>query len=81
MTDHVDVLIEQASRILLLDAGHREFLRAVAEPGDEAEAAAAREVEDRNLLREAAKFDRESTVYVTAGRKAAQFVARTKPNI
>src|SRR5258708_6560428 len=31
-----------------------------------------------NLLREAAKFDRNSTVYVTAGRKAAQFVARGK---
>ena len=31
-----------------------------------------------NLLREAAKFDRDSTLYVTAGRKASQFVARTK---
>ena len=31
-----------------------------------------------NLLREAAKFDKATTVYVTAGRKAAQFVARTK---
>lgn len=31
-----------------------------------------------NLLREAAKLDREATVFVTAGRKAAQFVARTK---
>src|SRR5512140_1768227 len=27
-----------------------------------------------NLLREAVKFDKGSTVYVTAGRKAAQFV-------
>ena len=31
-----------------------------------------------NLLREAARFDRNTTVYVTAGRKASQFVARTK---
>jgi len=31
-----------------------------------------------NLLREAAKFERGATIYVTAGRKAAQFVARTK---
>jgi F-type H+-transporting ATPase subunit gamma len=31
-----------------------------------------------NLLREAAKFDKNTTVYITAGRKASQFVARTK---
>jgi len=31
-----------------------------------------------NLMREAAKFERDTTVYLTAGRKAAQFVARTK---
>src|SRR5437879_11322428 len=31
-----------------------------------------------NLMREAAKFDRTSTVFVTAGRKASQFMARTK---
>jgi F-type H+-transporting ATPase subunit gamma len=31
-----------------------------------------------NLGREVMKFDRDSTVYVTAGRKAAQFIARTK---
>src|SRR5881296_1957363 len=31
-----------------------------------------------NLLREAARFDKASTVYVTAGRKASQFIARTK---
>ncbi len=31
-----------------------------------------------NLLREAARFDKESTVYVAAGRKGAQFVARTR---
>src|SRR2546425_2161357 len=31
-----------------------------------------------NLLREAAKFDRETTIYITAGRKASQFIARTK---
>src|SRR5690242_11286704 len=34
-----------------------------------------------NLLREAAKFDRNTTLYVTAGRKAAQFVARTKRHL
>jgi F-type H+-transporting ATPase subunit gamma len=31
-----------------------------------------------NLLREATKFDKNTTVFVTAGRKASQFVARTK---
>ena len=31
-----------------------------------------------NLMREAAKFDKDSTVYITAGRKAAQFIARTR---
>lgn len=31
-----------------------------------------------NLLREAAKFDQKTTVYITAGRKASQFIARTK---
>src|SRR5207245_9428110 len=31
-----------------------------------------------NLLREAAKFDKATTVYVTAGRKGSQFIARTK---
>ena len=31
-----------------------------------------------NLMREAARFDRDSTVYITAGRKAAQFMARTR---
>jgi F-type H+-transporting ATPase subunit gamma len=31
-----------------------------------------------NVMREAAKFDRESTIYITAGRKASQFVVRTK---
>jgi F-type H+-transporting ATPase subunit gamma len=31
-----------------------------------------------NLLREAGRFDKDSTAYVTAGRKASQFVARTK---
>jgi len=34
-----------------------------------------------NLLREAARFDKETTVYVTAGRKASQFVARTKRHL
>ena len=31
-----------------------------------------------NLLREAAKYEKDSTVYITAGRKASQFIARTK---
>src|SRR5881392_2776710 len=31
-----------------------------------------------NLLREAGRFDKATTLYVTAGRKASQFVARTK---
>ena len=31
-----------------------------------------------NLLREAARFEKESTTYITAGRKGSQFVARTK---
>jgi F-type H+-transporting ATPase subunit gamma len=34
-----------------------------------------------NLMREAAKFDKTNTVYITAGRKAAQFVARTRRNL
>ena len=33
------------------------------------------------MLREAAKCDKDTTVYVTAGRKASQFVARTKRNL
>lgn len=31
-----------------------------------------------NLLREAAKFDKNTTVYIAAGRKGSQFIARTK---
>jgi len=31
-----------------------------------------------NLLREAAKFDKDSTVYICAGKKAGQFIGRTK---
>src|SRR5436309_8017962 len=31
-----------------------------------------------NLLRDAAKFEKGTTVYITAGRKASQFIARTK---
>jgi F-type H+-transporting ATPase subunit gamma len=31
-----------------------------------------------NLLREAAKLDRNTTLYITAGKKASQFIARTK---
>ena len=34
-----------------------------------------------NLMREAAKFDKTNTVFITAGRKAAQFVARSKRNL
>lgn len=31
-----------------------------------------------NLLREAAKFDKNTTIYICAGRKGSQFIARTK---
>src|SRR5690348_14461111 len=31
-----------------------------------------------NLTREAAKFDRDQTIYICAGRKGSQFIARTK---
>jgi F-type H+-transporting ATPase subunit gamma len=31
-----------------------------------------------NLMREAVKFDKNTTIFVTAGRKASQFIARTK---
>ena len=31
-----------------------------------------------NLLREAGKFDKDTTVYICAGRKGSQFIARTK---
>ena len=31
-----------------------------------------------NLFREVVKFDKNTTIYITAGRKSAQFVARTK---
>jgi F-type H+-transporting ATPase subunit gamma len=34
-----------------------------------------------NLLREAAKFDKDTTVYVCAGKKGAQFTHRTKRNL
>jgi F-type H+-transporting ATPase subunit gamma len=34
-----------------------------------------------NVMREAAKFDKANTVYITAGRKAAQFVARSRRNL
>ncbi len=34
-----------------------------------------------NLLREAAKFDKDTTVFICAGKKAAQWAARTKRNI
>ena len=34
-----------------------------------------------NLLREAAKFDKDSTTYIAAGRKGAQFLARTKRHL
>src|SRR6266496_4800171 len=32
-----------------------------------------------NLLREAAKFDKETTLHITAGRKASQFIAHQAP--
>jgi F-type H+-transporting ATPase subunit gamma len=34
-----------------------------------------------NMGREVAKFDTQTTVFVTAGRKAAQFIARTRRNL
>lgn len=34
-----------------------------------------------NLLREAARFDKATTLFITAGRKAAQFVARTRRHL
>lgn len=34
-----------------------------------------------NLMREAARLDKANTVYITAGRKAAQFVARSRRNL
>jgi F-type H+-transporting ATPase subunit gamma len=34
-----------------------------------------------NLLREVAKYDKATTVHITAGRKASQFVARTKRDL
>src|SRR5690349_17716173 len=34
-----------------------------------------------NLLREAAKFDKDTTTYIAAGRKGAQFLARTKRHL
>jgi len=34
-----------------------------------------------NLMREAAKFDKGTTIYITAGRKGAQFIARTRRNL
>ena len=34
-----------------------------------------------NVVREAAKFDKNTTVYITAGRKGSQFIARTKRNL
>jgi F-type H+-transporting ATPase subunit gamma len=34
-----------------------------------------------NLFREAARLDKDATVFVTAGRKASQFIARTRRNL
>jgi F-type H+-transporting ATPase subunit gamma len=34
-----------------------------------------------NLMREAAKLDKNTTVYIAAGRKGSQFIARTKRNL
>ena len=36
------------------------------------------ELLNSNLLREATKFDKDATVFITAGRKGSQFIARTK---
>ena len=34
-----------------------------------------------NLLREAARFEKDTTLYITAGKKASQFVARTRRHL
>src|SRR2546429_5382517 len=34
-----------------------------------------------NLVREAARYDKNTTIYIAAGRKGSQFVARTKRNL
>ncbi|MDB6020291.1 MAG: synthase gamma chain [Pedosphaera sp.] len=34
-----------------------------------------------NLMREAAKFDRNTTIFIAVGRKGSQFIARTKRNL
>jgi F-type H+-transporting ATPase subunit gamma len=34
-----------------------------------------------NLLREAARFDKDTTVYISAGKKGAQFISRTKRSL
>src|SRR5574341_763641 len=34
-----------------------------------------------NLMREAAKFNKDTTVHIAAGRKGAQFIARTRRNL
>src|SRR5213082_2633813 len=34
-----------------------------------------------NLVREAAKYEKSTTVYISAGRKGSQFLARTKRNL
>ena len=34
-----------------------------------------------NLLREATKYDKQTTTFITAGRKASQFIARTKRHL
>ena len=34
-----------------------------------------------NLMREAAKFDKNTTIFICAGRKGSQFIARTKRNL
>jgi F-type H+-transporting ATPase subunit gamma len=34
-----------------------------------------------NILREATRFERDTTIYIAAGRKGSQFVARTKRNL
>ena len=52
LAHHLDVLLEQLAALPPLDAGHLELLLAVAEPGDEADAAAADQRDRRELLGE-----------------------------
>ena len=53
LAHHVDVFLEQLAALLAVDARHLELLLAVAETGDEADAAAADESTHGELLGEA----------------------------